>query len=83
MDVADIGRKLEKPAKRTGRGESIGGPVFDFARFRAAEGENDAVALTAWGAMPPALREELWMELRDGLRSLMAEAEDNVQKIIQ
>jgi len=41
VDVADIGRTLEKPAKRTGRGEGIGSPVFNLGRFCAAEGEND------------------------------------------
>lgn len=59
------------------------GKNFENAIALRLEGENDAVALTAWSAMPPALREELWMELRDGLRSLMAEVGDDVQKTIQ
>jgi hypothetical protein len=41
VDVADIWRTLEKPAKRGGCGKAIGGPVFDLAWFCSAEGEDD------------------------------------------
>ena len=41
MDVSDIGRTIEKPAKRRRCGEAIGGPVLDLAWFGAAEGEDD------------------------------------------
>ncbi len=63
MDVADIGRKLEEPAKRTGRGEGIGSPVFDLAWFRAAEGENDMLL----GRGDEALRVDYKVVVLEGL----------------
>ena len=67
MDVADIGREFEEPAKRTGRGEGIGGPVFDLAWFRAAEGENDMLL----GRSDEALRVDYEVVVLEGLEELI------------
>ena len=67
MDVADIGRKLEEPAKRTGRGEGIGSPVFDLAWFRAAKRENDMLL----GRGDEALRVDYEVVVLEGLEELI------------
>ena len=67
MDIADIGRKLEEPAKRAGRGEGIRGPVFDLAWFRAAEGENDMLL----GRGDEALRVDYEVVVLEGLEELI------------
>ncbi len=67
MDVADIRRTLEKPAKRTGRGEGIGGPVFDLTWFRAAEGEDDML----FGSGDEALGVDYEVVVLEGLEELI------------
>jgi len=67
VDVADIGRKLEEPAKRTGRGEGIGSPVFYLAWFRAAKGENDMLL----GRGDEALRVDYEVVVLEGLEELI------------
>ena len=67
MDVADIGRTLEKPAKRGGCGKAIGSPVFDLAWFRAAEGEDDMLL----GRGDEALRVDYEVVVLEGLEELI------------
>lgn len=67
MDVADVGRTLEKPAKRTGRSEGIGSPVFDLAWFRATECENDMLL----GRGDEALRVDYEVVVLEGLEELI------------
>src|SRR5262245_40798697 len=58
---------LEKPAKRTRRGEGICSPVFDLAWFRAAEGENDMLLRRG----DEALRVDYEVVVLEGLEELI------------